>query len=122
MDEIIRPYLRRFVLVFFFHDILIYNPNWKDHLIHLRSVLKLLRQHQLVAKRTKCLFGQHSIKYLGHMISKQGLSVDSSKIATILQWPQPKNVKEVCSFLGLAGYCRRFIHHYESIAQPLTDL
>lgn len=56
------------------------------------------------------------------MISKQGLSMDSTKIATIQQWPQPKNVKEFCSFLGLAGYCWRFIHHYASIARPLTDL
>lgn len=56
------------------------------------------------------------------MISNQGLSVDPAKIAAIQQWPEPKTVKEVCSFLGLAGYYRRFIYHYASIAGPLTDL
>ncbi|KAH0655105.1 hypothetical protein KY285_029987 [Solanum tuberosum] len=121
MNEIFRPYLRRYVLVFF-DDILIYSPTWTDHLEHLVSVLQLLRQYQLVAKRSKCLFGQESVDYLGHIISSQGLSVDPGKVESIQQWAPPRTVKEVRSFLGLAGYYRRFIHHYASIASSITDL
>ncbi|XP_019240631.1 PREDICTED: uncharacterized protein LOC109220626 [Nicotiana attenuata] len=121
MNDIFRPYLRRFVLVFF-DDILVYSPDWEAHLEHLELVLSLLRKHQLVAKRSKCLFGQQSVDYLGHIISAQGLSVDPAKIAAIQQWPVPRSVKDVRSFLGLAGYYRRFIHHYAAIAGPLLDL
>lgn len=121
MNEVFRMYLRRFVLVFF-DDILIYSPTWEEHLLHLQTVLNLLRQHQLVAKRSKCQFGQTRVDYLGHVISIQGLSVDPLKISAIQQWPVPRNVKQVRSFLGLAGYYRRFIHHYAAIAGALTDL
>ncbi|KAH0760251.1 hypothetical protein KY290_023744 [Solanum tuberosum] len=121
MNEIFRPYLHRYVLVFF-DDILIYSPTWTDHLEHLVSVLQLLRQHQLVAKQSKCLSGQESVDYLGHIISSQGLSVDPGKVESIQRWTPPRTVKEVRSFLGLAGYYRRFIHHYASIASSLTDL
>lgn len=60
--------------------------------------------------------------YVGHVLSQQGLSVDPTKITTIQQWPVPRNFKEVCSFLGLAGYYWRFIRNYAMIASPLTDL
>lgn len=100
MNEIFRPHLRKFVLVFF-DDILIYSPSWEAHLEHLRSVLSLLRLHQLVAKRAKCMFGQTTVEYLGHVLSSRGLSVDPSKIVFIQQWPVPKNIKEVRNFLGL---------------------
>lgn len=69
MNEVFRPYLRRYVLVFF-DDILVYSPSWEDHLKHLKIVLGLLRQNKLVAKRSKCQFGQTSIDYLGHVISE----------------------------------------------------
>ncbi|XP_019237377.1 PREDICTED: uncharacterized protein LOC109217575 [Nicotiana attenuata] len=121
MNEVFRPHLRRFVLVFF-DDILVYNPSWVAHLEHLAVVLHLLCQHHLVAKRSKCLFGQTSVDYLGHIISAQGLSVDPAKIHAIQQWPPPHSIKEIRSFLGLAGYYRRFIHHYAAVAGPLSDL
>nr|XP_009797113.1 PREDICTED: uncharacterized protein LOC104243599 [Nicotiana sylvestris] len=121
MNDIFRPCLRRFVLVFF-DDILVYSPDWEAHLEHLELVLSLLRKYQLVAKRSKCLFGQQSVDYLGHVIYAQGLSVDPAKIAAIQQWPIPRSVKDVRSFLGLAGYYRRYIHHYAAIAGPLSDL
>lgn len=85
-------------------------------------MLNSLRLHKLVAKRNKCRFGQMPVNYLGHVISEQGLSMDSAKNSAIQQWHKSKNVKEVRSFLGLAGYYRRFIHHYAAIAGPLTDL
>ncbi|KAM0014322.1 putative nucleotidyltransferase, Ribonuclease H [Helianthus debilis subsp. tardiflorus] len=121
MNDVFRPFLRRFILVFF-NDILIYSKTWDEHLQHLRITLELLRTHQLVAKLSKCTFGQTRVVYLGHIISSQGVAVDPDKISTIQQWPAPKNVKEVRSFLGLTGYYRRFIKNYASIAGPLTDL
>ncbi|XP_019255164.1 PREDICTED: uncharacterized protein LOC109233755 [Nicotiana attenuata] len=121
MNEVFRPHLHRFVLVFF-DDILVYSPSWVAHLEHLAVVLNLLRQHHLVAKRSKCLFGQTSVDYLGHIISAQGLSVDPAKIHAIQQWPPPYSIKKIRSFLGLAGYYRRFIHHYAALARPLSDL
>uniref|UniRef100_A0A1S4BTX9 Uncharacterized mitochondrial protein AtMg00860-like n=1 Tax=Nicotiana tabacum TaxID=4097 RepID=A0A1S4BTX9_TOBAC len=82
----------------------------------------LLKDHKLVAKEAKSLFGQKKIDYLGHVVSEKGLSVDPTKIQAILQWPVPQNVKEVRSFLGLAGYYRQFIRQYASIASPIMDL
>ncbi|XP_070015850.1 putative mitochondrial protein AtMg00860 [Nicotiana tabacum] len=121
MNSVFRPHLRRFVLVFF-DDILVYSGSWKLHLEHLATILQLLKDHKLVAKEAKSLFGQKKIDYLGHVVSEKGLSVDPTKIQAILQWPVPRNVKEVRSFLGLAGYYRRFIRQYASIASPITDL
>ncbi|KAH0652914.1 hypothetical protein KY289_030592 [Solanum tuberosum] len=80
----------------------------------------LLRE--LVAKQSKCLFGQELVDYLGHIISSQGLSVDPGKVESIQRWAPPRTVKEVHSFLDFAGYYRWFMHHYASIASSLTDL
>ncbi|KAF5775135.1 putative nucleotidyltransferase, Ribonuclease H [Helianthus annuus] len=121
MNDVFRPYLRKFILVFF-DDILVYSPSWTSHLAHLTTTLQLLLDNQLVAKMSKCVFGQNQIAYLGHIITGQGVAVDPSKIEAILQWPTPSNVKEVRAFLGLTGYYRRFIHNYATIAGPLTDL
>ncbi|XP_022007185.1 uncharacterized protein LOC110906345 [Helianthus annuus] len=121
MNDVFRPHLRKFILVFF-DDILVYSPSWSDHLQHLALTLQLLRDHHLVAKMSKCVFGQSQVAYLGHIISAQGVSVDPSKIDAILQWPTPSSVKDVRAFLGLTGYYRRFIRHYATIAGPLTDL
>lgn len=106
----------------FFDDILVYSQTWEHHLQHLTQVHQILREHKLVAKRSKCLFGQPQVDYLGHVISRKGLAVDPSKISVIQQWPVPTNVKRVRSFLGLTGYCRRFIKQYATIATLLTDL
>ncbi|KAD3641337.1 hypothetical protein E3N88_30561 [Mikania micrantha] len=121
MNDVFRPYLRKFVLVFF-DDILVYSSSWVNHLAHLRVVLQTLATNSLVAKLSKCTFGQQNIAYLGHYISAQGLSVDQSKIAAIQSWPTPKTVKDIRGFLGLTGYYRRFIRNYATVASPLTDL
>ncbi|KAJ9547856.1 LOW QUALITY PROTEIN: hypothetical protein OSB04_020399 [Centaurea solstitialis] len=121
MNQVFRPHLRHFVLVFFY-DILIYSKCWKDHMKHLRAVLDILLVHRCIANRKKCVFATQRVEYLGHVISDLGVSVDPSKIQSIVDWPVPKNVKGVRGFLGLTGYYRKFIAGYGKLAQPLTEL
>ena len=121
MNDVLRPFLRRFVLVFF-DDILIYSASWTDHLRHLRIVLTELRRHSLFVKCSKCAFGVPSVAYLGHTISAAGVAMDSAKVQAIVEWPVPRSPWAVRGFLGLAGYYRKFIHNYGSIAAPLTAL
>ncbi|GAV62964.1 hypothetical protein CFOL_v3_06486 [Cephalotus follicularis] len=89
---------------------------------HLRIVLQTLRKEQLFAKFNKCKFCLDHVTFLGHIVSSEGLSVDPSKIESIVDWPQPRSVTEVRSFLGLAGYYRRFIKGFSKLAKPLTQL
>ena len=121
MNDVLRPYLRRFVLVFF-DDILIYSSSWADHLRHLRIVLSELRRHHLFVKRTKCSFGASSVAYLGHVISAAGVAMDLAKVQAIHDWPAPRSPRAVRGFLGLAGYYCKFVHNFGAIAAPLTAL
>jgi hypothetical protein len=121
MNDVLRPFLRRFVLVFF-DDILIYSRTWADHLRHLRAVLDELQRHQLFVKRSKCSFGAPSVAYLGHVISAAGVAMDPTKVQAIHDWPAPRSVRAVRGFLGLAGYYRKFVHGYGALAAPLSAL
>lgn len=121
MNEVFRPYLRQFVLVFF-DDILMFSKNPQEHAYHLRLVLEKLQQHQLYANMKKCEFGCSSIEYLGHVISANGIEADKAKIVAMTEWPIPRNIKALKGFLGLTGYYRRFVQGYGVIARLLTDL
>jgi hypothetical protein len=121
MNDVLRPFLRRFVLVFF-DDILIYSASWADHLRHLRAVLTVLQQHRLFAKCSKCVFGERSIAYLGHVIFDAGVAMDPAKVQAVADWPKPRSTRAVRGFLGLAGYYRKFVNNYGAIAAPLTAL
>ncbi|XP_039815204.1 uncharacterized protein LOC120678111 [Panicum virgatum] len=121
MNDMLRAYLRWFVLVFF-DDILICSSSWADHLRHIRVAMEVLRQHRLFVKRSKCSFGVNSVSYLGHIISAEGVAMDPAKVQAIHDWPIPHSLRAVRGFLGLAGYYRKFVHNYGAIAAPLTAL
>ncbi|XP_071676873.1 uncharacterized protein [Lolium perenne] len=114
-------YLDKFVVVFI-DDILIYSKNEEEHAEHLRIVLGTLRDHQLYAKFSKCEFWLKEVGFLGHVISAGGVSVDPSKIQSIMEKKAPTNQTEVRAFLGLAGYYRKFVEGFSSIARPLKQL
>ncbi|KAK8597147.1 hypothetical protein V6N12_065623 [Hibiscus sabdariffa] len=116
-----KPYLDKFVVVFI-DDILIYSRNKDDHAKHLRIVLQTLRECQLYAKFSKCGFWLLEVAFRGHIISAKGIMVDPKKVQTILDWRLPRNVGEVRSFLGLAGYYQRFVQGFSAIALLLTKL
>jgi hypothetical protein len=121
MNSIFAPYIRQFVL-FFMDDILVYSKSLEEHLHHLKLVFSLLQQHQLYAKRSKCVFAVQQVEYLGHTISAAGVATDSDKTQVVLQWPTPSTVTELRGFLGLTGYYRKFVQNYSIIAKPLTNL
>jgi hypothetical protein len=122
MNDVPRPFLRRFVLVFFFDDILIYNSAWSEHLRHVRLVFEQLQAHKLYLKKSKCFFGARSVAYLGHVISADGVAMDGEKVQVVLSWPPATTDRAIRGFLGLAGYYRRFIKDYGATAAPLTQL
>jgi hypothetical protein len=121
MNTTLAPLLRKCVLVFF-DDILIYRSSFKEHMQHLRLVLQLLSKDNWSIKMSKCKFGQQQISYLGHIISAKGISTDPAKVEAVNSWPQPSNVNELRSFLGLAVYYRKFVRHFAVLAKPLTNL
>jgi hypothetical protein len=121
MNSVFMPELDKFVVVFI-DDILIYSKNSEDHTRHLQVVLQRLRDHHLYAKFSKCKFWLGTVKFLGHTISKDGISVDPSKVQEVMDWKPPTSVHQIRSFLSLAGYYRRFIPNFSRIAKPMTEL
>ncbi|GJU68766.1 putative reverse transcriptase domain-containing protein [Tanacetum coccineum] len=116
-----KPYLDKFVIVFI-DDILIYSKTQEEHVEHLRLVLELLKKEKLYAKFSKCEFWLREVQFLGHVINGNGIHVDPSKIEAVKNWKAPRTLTEVRSFLGLAGYYRRFIENFSKIAKSLTIL
>ncbi|GJS26017.1 putative reverse transcriptase domain-containing protein [Tanacetum coccineum] len=121
MNRVCRSYLDKFVIVFI-DDILIYSKTQDEHVEHLRLVLELLKKEKLYAKFCKCEFWLREVQFLGHVINGNGIHVDPSKIKAVKNWKAPRTPMEVRSFLGLAGYYRRFIKNFSKIAKSLTIL
>ena len=106
----------------FVDDILIYSQCEEEHEDHLRIVLQALRDHQLYAKFSKCKFWITEVKFLGHVVSASGVSVNPKKVEAIMSWERPKSVFEICSFLGLTRYYRRFIEDFSWLTTPINRL
>ena len=121
MNKVFMDYLDKFVVVFV-DDILVFSRSEEEHEEHLRLVLQRLRENQLYAKLSKCEFWLKEVSFLGHVISEGGVSVDPGKVKDVLEWEAPQNVSEIRSFLGMAGYYRRFIEGFSKIARPMTKL
>jgi hypothetical protein len=121
MNSIFKPFLQKFVLVFF-DDILIYSKSWEDHVRHAEKVLQLLKEKQLYAKPSKCFFGVKEVEYLGHIVSHEGVKVDPNNIKTMMDWSIPKTLKNLRGFFGLTGYYCKFVRHYGRIETPLMAL
>ncbi|GJS48625.1 putative nucleotidyltransferase, ribonuclease H [Tanacetum coccineum] len=121
MNAVCRPYLDKFVIVFI-DDILIYSKTREEHEEHLGLVLELLKKERLYAKFSKCEFWLREVQFLGHVINGDGIHVNPSKIEAVKNWKALRTPSEVRSFLGLAGYYRRFIEEFSKLAKPLSVL
>ncbi|KAL5554469.1 hypothetical protein UlMin_041870 [Ulmus minor] len=121
MNRVFAKYLDKFIIVFI-DDILVYSKTPEEHEEHLRVTLQLLRDSRLYAKFSKCDFWLSEVHFLGHVVSKEGVSVDPAKVEAVSKWAAPTSVTEIRSFLGLAGYYRRFVEGFSKIAAPLTAL
>jgi hypothetical protein len=109
-------------VVVYLDDILIYSDSTELHRQHVLEVLTRLRKFGLYARADKCEFDRHSVEYLGYILSPDGLTMSSDKVKAIQEWPEPRKVKDIQSFLGFANFYRRFIHNYSDIVIPLTRL
>ncbi|WVZ17086.1 hypothetical protein V8G54_010068 [Vigna mungo] len=118
---VFRPHLRRFIIVFF-DDILFYSPTLETHITHLETTFNLLLSNSFYLKGSKCFIGQHTIHYLGYVVSNHGVQPDPDKLQAIRDWPVLTSAKALHGFLGLTGFYRRFVLGYAKIANALTDL
>jgi hypothetical protein len=121
MNDIFAPYIGKFVFIYL-DDILVASKTPEEHVEHLRLVFDKLTEHDLYVKTTKCKFNQPEIKFLGHIVSKDGVQPDPAKTAAIRDFPMPQNVGEVREFLGMLNFLRKHIHHYAELTQPFTRL
>ncbi|KAK8918413.1 hypothetical protein KSP39_PZI022006 [Platanthera zijinensis] len=120
MTQIFKPFMGKFVVVYF-DDILVFNISPGDHENHLRTILTTLRKENLFINFKKCAFGVPSVEFLGYIVSSDGIHVDPKKVQAIKEWPEPKNIRDVRSFHGLATFYRRFIQNFSSIMAPITE-
>jgi hypothetical protein len=121
MNSVFMPELEKFVVVFI-DDILVYSKNEDEHTEHLHIILQRLHDRHLYAELSICELWLREIKFLGHTVSQDGISVDPEKVQEVMDWKPPTIVRQIRSFLGLAGYYRRFIRDFSKIAKPMTEL
>ncbi|MBW0521082.1 hypothetical protein O181_060797 [Austropuccinia psidii MF-1] len=121
INYIFAYFLDIFVVVYL-DDIMVFYSSEEEHVKHVASVLRGLRDNNLFAKASKCVFHASSVEYLGNVVSSEGLKMDSSKGEQILNWPQPKNIKALKLFLGFANFYRHFIENYSKKISALTSL
>lgn len=113
--------LDKFVVAYL-DDILVFSNTKEEHERHVKQVLGRLKENKLYAKAEKCEFYAEEIEFLGYLISSKGIRMDPAKVQSVVEWPQPKNIKEIRGFLGFANFYRHFIKNYSKLVAPLTDL
>ena len=121
VNDVLRDMLNQFVFVFL-DDILIFSKSLSDHVIHVRRVLQRLLENQLFVKAEKCEFHQHTVAFLGYVISPGAIQMDQQKVKAVLEWSAPSTRQKLQSFLGFANFYRRFIRNFSTLAAPLTAL
>lgn len=121
MEKVLAKAMWKYAIVFV-DDIIIYSSSIEQHKIDLENVFQMLREGKIQLHQDKCEYYKDSVNYLGYTISAKGIATNKSKIEAIKSSMDPRNVKEIQSFLGLTGYYRKFIQNYSSIAKPLTEL
>ena len=121
MDDILWPFTNTFVVVYL-DDILIYNKTWAEHLQHIQEVLHTLGQHKLYANLEKCSFSMDRVDYLGYIIDKHGVHVDTTMIQVIRDWLAPTTLTELRNFLALANFYHRFVFGFSHISWALSQI
>lgn len=122
MDHLFKDPISRGVVIVYMDDILIFAQTKEELKRITKEVLKILQENDLFLKPEKAEFCQTSIEYLGMIIEEGKIAMDKKKLSGILNWPEPKTVKQVRSFLGLGNFYRQFIRHFSKITRPLNDL
>ena len=121
MNQVLRKYLGKFVLVYL-DDIIIYSKTFEEHKEHVRLVFEALRAASLMMKPKKCKFAQKELRFLGHIISAEGIRTDPDKIAKMVTMSPPTNLKGLRSRLGLFSYYRQYIKGFSEITRPMYEL
>ncbi|XP_028556926.1 uncharacterized protein LOC110109044 [Dendrobium catenatum] len=120
MNEILKPFLGKFCIVYF-DDILVYSSDRQQHLQHLKLIFEILKEQRLFVNLPKCELAMSQVKFLGFVISAEGIHMDPQKVAAIRDWPPPKSLFDIRSFHGLANFYRKFIRNFSIITAPITD-
>ena len=121
MNDVLRPYLDSFV-VLYLDDIVVYSDNMEDDKKRLVMVFEALTTNQLFLKKSKCVFAQTEIPFLGHIVGQGYIEMEPSRVKAIEDWVEPKNVHEMRVFLGMTNYQRKFVEGYSKVTSALTDL
>jgi len=121
MDSILREYNGKFVMVYI-DDINVYSNSFEEYLQYLELIFEKIKKAGLKLNKEKCNFIRNTLPFLGHVISPRGISPDPATIQQILDFPAPRNIRQLRSFLGLAGYYQKFVKGFSQIAAPLFKL
>jgi hypothetical protein len=121
MNKVFQNQIGKHVLIYL-DDILIFSSTPEEHIKHIQQVFQTLRDNNLSLKTSKCHFFQQELKFLGHIVSKDGIKPDPEKVQAVNNWTEPKNQSDIRAFLGLTNYFKKFIKNYAKIAAPLSEL